>query len=64
VARNLEYPINQVINTVSYLGNSCSATIPIALNSAIKDGRIKRGDLLALVSFRAGLVWGSALIEY
>lgn len=36
----------------------------IALDNAIKDGRIKRGDILAMVSFGAGLVWGSALIEY
>lgn len=64
VARKLDFPLDQVINTVTYYGNSCSATIPIALDAAIKDGRIKRGDLLAMVSFGAGLIWGSALIEY
>lgn len=64
VARNLDFPLDKVINTVSYYGNSCSATIPIALDTAIKDGRIKRGDMLAMVSFGAGLVWGSALVEY
>jgi 3-oxoacyl-[acyl-carrier-protein] synthase III len=64
VANKLEFSVNKVINTVTYYGNSCSATIPIALDAAIKDGRIKRGDLLALVSFGAGLVWGSALIQY
>ncbi|MFB3160064.1 beta-ketoacyl-ACP synthase III [Neobacillus sp. 179-J 1A1 HS] len=64
VARNLDFPLDKVINTVSYFGNSCSATIPIALDTAIKDGRIQRGDMLAMVSFGAGLVWGSALVEY
>lgn len=64
VARNLDFPLDKVINTVSYYGNSCSATIPIALDTAIKDGRIKRGDMLAMVSFGAGLVWGSAIVEY
>jgi 3-oxoacyl-[acyl-carrier-protein] synthase III len=64
VARNLDFPLDKVINTVSLYGNSCAATIPIALNTAIKDGRIKRGDMLGMVSFGAGLVWGSALLEY
>jgi 3-oxoacyl-[acyl-carrier-protein] synthase III len=64
VAKNLDFPLDQVINTVTYYGNSCSATIPIALDTAIKEGRIKRGDMLAMVSFGAGLVWGSALVQY
>lgn len=64
VARNVNFPLEKVINTVSLYGNSCSATIPIALDTAIKDGRISRGNMLALVSFGAGLVWGSSLIQY
>ena len=64
VARNVEFPLEKVINTVSFYGNSCSATIPIALDTAIKDGRISRGDMLGMVSFGAGLVWGASFIKY
>lgn len=64
VVRNTGFPMGKVINTVSFFGNSCSATIPVSLDAAVKDGRISRGDTLGFVSFGAGLVWGAALVEY
>ncbi|MCM3716541.1 beta-ketoacyl-ACP synthase III [Halalkalibacter oceani] len=64
VARQAAIPMEKVINTVSRYGNSCSATIPIALDTAVKDGRIKRGDRLAMLSFGAGLIWGAAIVEF
>lgn len=64
VSRNLGIPEYKVIKTIQYYGNSCSATIPISLHQAQMDGRIKRGDLVLMVAFGAGLVWGSALVRY
>ncbi|MEE3956187.1 beta-ketoacyl-ACP synthase III [Peribacillus frigoritolerans] len=64
VARNTGFPMEKVINTVSNLGNSCSATIPVSLDQAVNNRRISRGDMLGFVSFGAGLVWGAALVEY
>ncbi|KRF41916.1 3-oxoacyl-ACP synthase III family protein [Paenibacillus sp. Soil787] len=64
VARNLGMPEHKIIKTIQYYGNSCSATIPISLHQATMDGRIKRGDLILMVAFGAGFVWGSALIRY
>ncbi|MDF2644302.1 MAG: 3-oxoacyl-ACP synthase [Paenibacillus sp.] len=64
VARNLGMPEHKVIKTIQYYGNSCSATIPISLHQAKMNGRIKRGDLVLMVAFGAGLVWGSALVRF
>lgn len=64
VARNTGFSMEKVINTVSFFGNSCSATIPVSLDAAVKDGRISRGDTLGFVSFGAGLVWGASLLKY
>lgn len=64
VARNLGMPEHKVIKTIQYYGNSCSATIPISLHQAKMEGRIKCGDLVLMVAFGAGLVWGSALVRF
>ncbi|MCP1136230.1 ketoacyl-ACP synthase III [Paenibacillus polysaccharolyticus] len=64
VARNLSFPEEKIVKTVRYLGNSCSATIPISLHQAVKDGRIQRGDTILMTAFGAGLIWGAALIQY
>lgn len=63
VARNLDYPMEKVISTVKHHGNNSAATIPVAIDMAMQDGRIKRGDLLMLTAFGAGLVWGSMLLR-
>lgn len=64
VARNLKIPEGKLILTVKMYGNNSSATIPIALDTAVKDGRIKRGDLVMMTAFGGGLVWGSLLVQY
>lgn len=64
VVRNLGMPEDKIIKTIQYYGNSCSATIPISLHHAKMDGRIKSGDLVLMVAFGAGLVWGSALVRF
>ena len=63
-AKKLNLPMEKVIITLDKQGNTSAASIPLALDIAISDGRIKRGDLILLESFGGGLVWGSALIRY
>ncbi|WP_327077691.1 beta-ketoacyl-ACP synthase III [Alicyclobacillus vulcanalis] len=64
VAESLDFPQEKVVSTIQNIGNNSSATIPIAVDTAIRDGRIQRGDLLMLVAFGGGLVWGGALVQY
>ena len=63
-AKKLRLPMEKVVVTVDKHANTSSASIPLALDVAIRDGRIKRGDLLLLEAFGAGLTWGSAIIRY
>lgn len=55
---------DQVVVTVNKHGNTSSASIPMALDEAVKDGRIQRGQTLLLEAFGGGFTWGSALIRY
>lgn len=63
-AKKLKMPMERVIMTLKYQGNTSSASVPLALNEAIQDGRIKRGQILLLEAFGGGFAWGSALIKY
>ena len=63
-AKKLNLPMSQVVSTVATHGNTSAASIPLALNVAVRDGRIKRDDVLLLEAFGAGFTWGSALIRY
>jgi 3-oxoacyl-[acyl-carrier-protein] synthase III len=63
-ARRLEIPMERVIVTVQEHGNTSAASVPLALDVAVRDGRIRRGELLLLEAFGGGFTWGSALIRY
>jgi len=63
-AKKLKMPMEQVITTLEYTGNTSAASVPIALDVAIRDGRIQRGQKLLLEAFGGGFAWGSALIDY
>jgi len=63
-ARRLDLPMERVILTVQDHGNTSAASVPLALDVAVRDGRIKRGDLLLLEAFGGGFTWGSALVRY
>ena len=63
-ARKLEMDMDRVVITVDRHGNTSSASVPLALDEAVRDGRIKRGDMLLLEAFGGGFTWGSALIKY
>jgi 3-oxoacyl-[acyl-carrier-protein] synthase III len=64
VAKKLNMSMERVVVTLDKQGNTSSASIPLALDTAVRDGRIQRGQLLLLESFGAGFTWGSALIKY
>ncbi len=64
IAKKLNLPMEKVVLTIADHGNTSSASIPLALHTAIRDGRIKRGETLLLEAFGAGLTWGSALVKY
>ncbi len=63
-AKKLKMPMSQVITTLADTGNTSAASVPIALDVAIRDGRIQRGQRLLLEAFGGGFAWGSALITY
>jgi 3-oxoacyl-[acyl-carrier-protein] synthase-3 len=64
MARRLDMPMEKVIVTVQEHGNTSAASVPLALDVAVRDGRIKRGELLLLEAFGGGFTWGSALVRY
>lgn len=63
-AKKLKMPMERVIATVDEHANTSGASIPLAMDLAIRDGRIQRGQTLLLAAFGAGFTWGSAMIRY
>lgn len=63
-AKRLDMPMDRVIVTVDKHGNTSSGSVPLALDEAIRSGRIQRGQLVLLEAFGGGFTWGSALLRY
>lgn len=63
-ADRLSMPMSRVVRTVDIHGNTSAASIPLALDVAVRDGRIQPGQLLLLEAFGGGLTWGSALVRF
>jgi len=63
-AKKLDMSLDQVVLTLEKYGNTSAATVPTALDAAIRDGRIKRGQNLLLEAFGGGFAWASALVKY
>ncbi len=63
-AKKLDMSLDQVVMTLENYGNTSAATVPTALDAAIRDGRIKRGQNLLLEAFGGGFAWASALVKY
>jgi len=63
-AKKLGMPMERVITTVDEHANTSGASIPLALDQAVREGKIKRGDTLMFAAFGAGFTWGSAMIKY
>lgn len=64
VQRRLALEPEQVFNNIQEFGNTTAASIPLALDQAVKAGRIERGDIVCFAAFGAGFTWGSALIRW
>ncbi|WP_373507241.1 beta-ketoacyl-ACP synthase III [Thiocapsa sp.] len=63
-ARKLDLPMERVVVTVADHGNTSAASIPLAFDQAVRDGRIRRGELLLMEAFGGGFTWGSVLVRY
>lgn len=63
VARKLSIDTEKVVSTVAVHGNTSAASVPLALDTAIRDGRIKPGDLVLMEALGGGLTWGAALLR-
>lgn len=63
-ARKLRTPMDHVVVTVDEHGNTSAASIPLAFDTAVRDGRIKRGETLMMEAFGGGFTWGSVLLKY
>ena len=63
-AKKLKMPMKQVVVTVNKHGNTSAASVPLALDVAVRDGRIKANELVLLEAFGGGFTWGSVLLRY
>ncbi|MGD8526439.1 MAG: beta-ketoacyl-ACP synthase III [Thioalkalispiraceae bacterium] len=63
-AKKLSMPMDNVVVTVDEHGNTSAASVPLALDIAVRDGRIQRGQTVLLEAFGGGFTWGSALLKY
>lgn len=63
-AKKLEMSMDKVVVTVDKHGNTSAASIPLALDTAVRDGRIQRGQILLMEAFGGGFTWGSALVKF
>lgn len=63
-ARKLSMSLDHVVVTVDKHGNTSAASVPLALDVAVRDGRIKKGETLMLEAFGGGFTWGSVLLKY
>jgi len=63
-ARKLDLPAEKVIVTVDQHANTSAASVPLALDAAVRDGRIRQGDLLVLEAMGGGFTWGAAVVRF
>ncbi len=63
-ARKLKLPMDKVVVTVAEHGNTSAASIPLALDVAVRRGQVKRGDTVMLEGVGGGFTWGAVLLDY
>ncbi len=63
-ARKLKLPLDKLIVTVDQHGNTSAASIPLALDTAVRAGRVKPGDTLMLEGVGGGFTWGAVLVDF
>ena len=64
IAKRIKLPLDKIILTLDKHGNTSAASIPLALDTGVRDGRIKKGDTLLFEGIGGGFSWGSILLEY
>jgi 3-oxoacyl-[acyl-carrier-protein] synthase-3 len=64
VAKKLQIPLDKVVRNIERFGNTTAASIPIALDEAVREGRVKKNDLLILTAFGSGFTWASAALRW
>jgi 3-oxoacyl-[acyl-carrier-protein] synthase-3 len=64
IANKLGMPPERVVSTVARHGNTSAASVPLALDTAVRDGRIKAGQLVMLQGVGGGMTWGSVLLRW
>ena len=64
VAKKLKIPMDKVLTNLAEYGNTSAGSIPLALNEAVREGKVKKGDVIACAGFGAGLSWGSAILRW
>jgi len=63
-ARRLGLPMERVVTTVDHHGNTSAASIPLALDEAVRSGQVRRGQRLVVEGVGGGFTWGAALIDF
>ncbi len=63
-AKKLKLPLEKLIVTVDQHGNTSAASIPLALDEAVRSGKVKKGDILMLEGVGGGFTWGAVLLKY
>jgi 3-oxoacyl-[acyl-carrier-protein] synthase-3 len=64
VAERLNIPAEKVLSNLAHYGNTSAASIPLALDEAVRQGKVKPGDIIASAGFGAGLTWGAAIFQW
>ena len=64
VAKRLGMPMEKVITNLADYGNTSAASIPLALDEAVRSGKVKKGDIIACAGFGAGLSWGATIFKW
>ncbi len=64
ISERVDIPMDRIVVNLDRYGNTTAATVPVALDEAVRDGRIQRGDILLIVVFGGGFTWGAMVLEY
>ena len=64
VAKRVKIPLDRFVLNLEHYGNTSSASIPIALDEAVREGRVEEGDTMLMIALGGGISWGSAMIKW
>lgn len=64
ISKRLKIPLSKIITNLADYGNTSAGSIPLALDEAVRSGKVKKGDIIATAGFGAGLSWGSAILRW